>query len=175
MAAVHFPLPLTDKSSGYISRAFRTPRAQQQHRSGRTDLRSRHGAPRRIPVSGNRPAAHEIQRLGSNHPGRHGHQSQRHPRPGARRLASTIRTIRGQAPYKEKGLKILLDEAQIASEFKVHPNQVSDWKKRLLSGASELFERGSQSATKTEEELTAPLYEEIGRLKMDVKWLQKKL
>jgi len=65
--------------------------------------------------------------------------------------------------------------AQIASEFKVHPNQVSDWKKRLLSGASELFERGSQSATKTEEELTAPLYEEIGRLKMDVKWLQKKL
>jgi len=27
---------------------------------------------------------------------------------------------------------------------------------------------------KTEEELTAPLYEEIGRLKMDVKWLEKK-
>ncbi|MFT5700526.1 MAG: hypothetical protein ACI8ZB_003400 [Desulforhopalus sp.] len=40
--------------------------------------------------------------------------------------------------------------------------------------AEELFSRG-KSKSKTEEELTAPLYEEIGRLKMDIKWLEKKL
>jgi len=34
---------------------------------------------------------------------------------------------------------------------------------------------GKKRLAKTEEELTAPLYEEIGRLKMDVKWLEKKL
>ena len=41
--------------------------------------------------------------------------------------------------------------------------------------AEELFSRGKKSKSKTEEELTAPLYEEIGRLKMDIKWLEKKL
>jgi len=30
-------------------------------------------------------------------------------------------------------------------------------------------------SARTEEELTAHLYEEIGRLKMDLKWLEKKL
>jgi len=41
--------------------------------------------------------------------------------------------------------------------------------------AEELFTSGKNRKSKTEEELTAPLYEEIGRLKMDIKWLEKKL
>jgi len=41
--------------------------------------------------------------------------------------------------------------------------------------AAELLTRGKKSKSKTEEELTAPLYEEIGRLKIDLKWLEKKL
>jgi len=65
--------------------------------------------------------------------------------------------------------------AQLASEYKVHPNQISTWKKTLVSRAEELFAKGSSSSSKTEEELTAPLFEEIGRLKMDLRWLEKKL
>jgi transposase len=65
--------------------------------------------------------------------------------------------------------------AQLASEYKVHPNLISTWKKRLVSGAPELFAKGNGLAGKTEEELTAPLFEEIGRLKMDLRWLEKKL
>ena len=65
--------------------------------------------------------------------------------------------------------------AQISAEYKVHTNQISQWKKKLLSEAHELFAKGSSCAAKTEEELTTPLYEEIGRLKMDVRWLEKKL
>jgi transposase-like protein len=65
--------------------------------------------------------------------------------------------------------------AQIATEYKVHTNQISQWKKKLISEAHELFSKGSNCAAKTEEELTATLYEEIGRLKMDVRWLEKKL
>ena len=71
-----------------------------------------------------------------------------------------------------KGIKTL---SELATEYKIHPNQISTWKKQLQMNAEELFSRGKKNKSKTEEELTAPLYEEIGRLKMDIKWLEKKL
>jgi len=71
-----------------------------------------------------------------------------------------------------KGIKTL---SELATEYKIHPNQISAWKKLLQMNAEELFVRGKRKNSKTEEELTAPLYEEIGRLKMDNKWLKKKL
>ena len=70
------------------------------------------------------------------------------------------------------GVKTL---AQLAAEHQVHPNQISKWRKILVSQASELFTAEKSSSARTEEEITAPLYEEIGRLKMDVRWLEKKL
>lgn len=71
-----------------------------------------------------------------------------------------------------RGVKTL---AALAAEYKVHPNQISSWKKQLLTKAPELFASGNERGAKSEEELTAPLYEEIGRLKMDIRWLEKKL
>lgn len=70
-----------------------------------------------------------------------------------------------------KGIRTM---SELSGEYKVHPNVISKWRKQLIDGSSELFKRGS-GGSKSNEELTAPLYEEIGRLKMEIDWLKKKL
>ena len=63
--------------------------------------------------------------------------------------------------------------AQLAGKFGVHGNQVCCWKKRLLEGAAGLFAdgRGRKDEPSAKEE---ELFEQIGRLKMEVEWLKKK-
>ena len=74
-----------------------------------------------------------------------------------------------------KAIKGLRSVQEIAQQFQVHPNQVSLWKKQLLTGANQVFEDGSARATASDEPSTASLYEQIGRLKVELEWLKKKL
>ena len=63
--------------------------------------------------------------------------------------------------------------AELASKFGIHTSQVTAWKKLLLSGAPDLFADGrSRQAESSANE--QELYEQIGRLKMEVEWLKKK-
>lgn len=71
-----------------------------------------------------------------------------------------------------RGVKSL---SELTSEYQVHPSQITQWKKLVLSEIPGIFSGNKHNFSKNEEELTAPLYEEIGRLKMDIKWLKKKL
>lgn len=64
--------------------------------------------------------------------------------------------------------------AQIASETGVHPNQISQWKSQLLKGGATLFQRENDRSLREFEKREAELYEQIGRLKMELDWLGKK-
>ena len=64
---------------------------------------------------------------------------------------------------------------KIAADHATHPIQVSQWKRQLLDGASELFDRGKKSKDKEEWQVKeAELFQQIGRLQMELEWLKKK-
>ena|ERR1700678_1306181 len=66
--------------------------------------------------------------------------------------------------------------AQLGGELGVHPLMLSEWKKHFLETGIQIFEK-SQKSFKTSEEAKekAELFEQIGRLKMEIEWLKKKL
>jgi transposase len=66
--------------------------------------------------------------------------------------------------------------SQLASVHGVHPTQIHQWKRQLLEGAEGVFSNGSGPIRSRDEEerAAAELYEQIGRLKMELEWLKKK-
>lgn len=89
----------------------------------------------------------------------------------------TIRT-RHSASFKAKIALEAIREAktisQLASEYEVHPNQIRQWKKRLLTEASGIFATRREKEARNQEELETELYCQIGQLKVELDWLKKK-
>lgn len=65
--------------------------------------------------------------------------------------------------------------SQLGSRFKVHPIQIAKWRKSALERMPELFVDGRTRQAGTGEAETAALYEQIGRLKVELEWLKKKV
>ena len=62
---------------------------------------------------------------------------------------------------------------ELAGHYGVHPTLIHGWKKHLLSGAEAVFANGAKAIGPADDH-QAELYEQIGRLKMELEWLKKK-
>ncbi len=61
---------------------------------------------------------------------------------------------------------------ELASHYEVHPNMVTKWKKQVLDGVSEIFSNGRSPASEVDEQVQ--VYQQIGKLQIEVEWLKKK-
>jgi transposase-like protein len=86
----------------------------------------------------------------------------------------TQHTAAFKAPVALAALKGDRTVNELASQYGVHPTLIYTWKKLLLAGADQVFSNGSQAAMTDTEAEKAELFEQIGRLKMELEWLKKK-
>ena len=64
---------------------------------------------------------------------------------------------------------------ELAGHYGVHPTLIHGWKKQLLGGAEDIFAQPGKAAAADAEAEKAELFEQIGRLKMELEWLKKKV
>jgi transposase-like protein len=64
--------------------------------------------------------------------------------------------------------------SELASKYGLHPNQISQWKRQLLESGADVFSRNGDKEGQVQSAEQSELYEQIGRLKMELEWLKKK-
>ena len=82
------------------------------------------------------------------------------------------------ASFKTKGVLEALKERQtvqeLAEKHKLHPNQISAWKKEFLANAEQAF-KDDHADAKDHEKEKDELYKQIGQLQVENNWLKKKV
>ena len=71
-----------------------------------------------------------------------------------------------------KGTKTL---SELSNEYGVHPTQISEWKSQLLKDGTSVFSTTTARQQRDQEALQDELYKQIGRLKVELEWLKKKV
>ena len=72
-----------------------------------------------------------------------------------------------------EALKGITPMHAVAAKHQVHPVQVSQWKKEAAERLPEVFARKADRDVEQAREREKELFEEIGRLKMELEWLKK--
>ena len=87
------------------------------------------------------------------------------------------RKVHGAAFKAQVALAALRGERtvnELAGHYGVHPTLIHAWKKQLVQGAEEIFDSPAKPASADAEARQAALDEPIGRLQMELEWLQNK-
>lgn len=64
---------------------------------------------------------------------------------------------------------------ELAAEYSVHPNQITEWKKQLIEKGAEIFANQSEKNDRKSKETIDKLYGTIGHQQVRIDWLKKKL
>lgn len=93
-------------------------------------------------------------------------------RPGIRRRRQHSAELKARVALEAIQERRTLNE--IAADHGVHPTQVSAWKRQVLESLSTLFDGGVRVDGSELKRQESELFEQIGRLKMELEWLKKK-
>jgi transposase-like protein len=64
--------------------------------------------------------------------------------------------------------------AELAAKYEIHPTMITSWKRELIEGAADLFDKGQKAKKQTEAKVDE-LYRQIGQLKVENDFLSKGL
>jgi transposase len=65
--------------------------------------------------------------------------------------------------------------AELVSIYSVHPTQIKQWKQQVLEGLQDMFSEKGKQKEKDTNQLTQILYQQIGKQKVEIDWLKKKI
>ena len=82
------------------------------------------------------------------------------------------------AEFKAKVALVAIKEeetmSELAARFGVHPTMINNWKRALVDGAADIFDKGHKSRKQSEAH-EDELYRQIGKLQVERDFLSKKL
>ena len=93
-------------------------------------------------------------------------------------MVQNIRRIHAPAFKAKVALEAFREQktiAELASMYSIHPTQITKWKRQALDILTLGFGAGQKQREKDDKELLQELYQQIGRQKVEVDFLKKKM